>query len=304
MELRHLKYFCAVAEHRSFSAAARQLNVSQSGVSGQIQDFERDLGFALLRRNKREVALTPEGLVFYDEAREILNRASRAVEMASKVSKGETGRLIIGLCGPVTAPFLPKLIRSFRKSHPGVTVSLRERLPIEQMDALLNKEIDIGFSRGIRPDIKHLIQHELLFREPIVAAIPRAHPLAKLESISVRQLAMEPLLFYGRDAAPEIYDAVTTLCQKAKFSPRIVDCPRSWQSLLTMVEAGEGIALIPHCVQYLQSNDTVFHRLRESSCHIDALMAWRTEGLTRIQQGFLQLIRSKKGEFQRHINKT
>ena len=195
---RCVKYFCAVAEHRSFSAAARQLNVSQSGVSGQIQDFERELGFALLRRNKREVALTPEGLVFYDEARGILDHASRAVEMASNVSKGETGRVVIGLCGPVTAPFLPKLIRGFRKSHPGVTVSLRERLPVEQTDALLNKEIDIGFSRGVRPDVKHLIQHELLFREPIIAAAPRAHPLAKLESISVRQLAGEPLLFYCR----------------------------------------------------------------------------------------------------------
>ena len=97
---------------------------------------------------------------------------------------------------------------------------------------------------------------------------------------------------------------MTTLCQRAKFSPKIVDTPRSWQSLLTMVEAGEGIALIPQCVQYLQANDTVFLRLRENSCHIDALIAWRAEGLTRVQQGFLELIRSKRGEFQRHINQT
>ncbi|MFC5863505.1 LysR substrate-binding domain-containing protein [Acidicapsa dinghuensis] len=112
------------------------------------------------------------------------------------------------------------------------------------------------------------------------------------------------MLVYYREAAPEIYDAITLLCQKAKFSPRIVDTPRSWQSLLTMVEAEEGIALIPHCVQYLRSNDIVFRRLRESACHVDALIVWRSKGLTRVQQSFLDLIRSRRTEFQKHINKT
>jgi DNA-binding transcriptional LysR family regulator len=304
MELRHLKYFCAVAEQRSFSAASRQLNVSQSGVSGQILDLERELGFTLLRRNKREVALTPEGATFYNEARGILDRAARAIEMASKVAKGESGRVAVGLCGPVTAPFLPKLIRAFRKLHPGVTLSLHERHPVEQLDALLNQEIDIGFARGVRPDLKHLIQHELLFREPIVVAIPKCHALASRDRVQIKQLAKEPLLFYFREAAPEIYDAVTTLCQKARFSPLIVDTLRSWQSLLTMVEAEEGIALIPHCVQYLRSNDVVFRRLQDNPCHVDALIAWRANGLTRPQQAFLELVRSKRTEFQTHIDKT
>jgi DNA-binding transcriptional LysR family regulator len=304
MELRHLKYFCAVAEQRSFSAASRQLNVSQSGVSGQILDLEHELGFALFRRNKREVALTAEGAAFYEEAREILDRTSRAVEIASKVAQGVCGRVAVGLCGPVTAPFLPKLIRSFRKLHPGVTLSLRERHPVEQLDALLNQEIDIGFARSIRPDLKHLVQHELLFREPIIAAIPKAHALSSLDTVPIRQLAKERLVFYFREASPEIYDAITTLCQKARFSPRIVDTPRSWQSVLTMVEAEEGIALIPHCVQYLRSDDVVFRRLREQQCHVDALIAWRAHGLTRPQQALLELLRSKKADFQKHIDRT
>jgi DNA-binding transcriptional LysR family regulator len=302
MELRHLRYFCAVAEQRSFSVAARQLNVSQSGVSGQIQDLERELGFPLFRRNRRDVALTPEGVVFYDEARGILDRTTRAVEMATSHSKGESGRIVVGLCGPVTAPFLPKLIRAFRKRHPKATLALRERLPSEQTDALLNKEIDIGFARSVRPEAKSLLRCELLFREPVIAAIPRGHALAKLDDISVKQLAREPLVLYCREAGPEIFNAIVLACQKAHFSPRIADTPRSWQSLLTMVEAEEGIGLIPHCVQHLRADEVVFKRLRENSCHVDALVAWRADGLTRLQQSFLEQIRSRRADFQRLID--
>jgi DNA-binding transcriptional LysR family regulator len=302
MELRHLKYFCAVAQHKSFSIAARHLNVSQSGVSGQVQDLERELGFPLLRRNKRAVALTAEGIVFYDEAKDILARASRAVEMASQAAKGESGHLTVGLCGPVTAPFLPKLIRTFRIKHPAVKLSIRERLPSEQLDALLNGVIDIGFTRGVRAEIRHLIHHELLFREPIVAAIARSHPLSKLDTVPVRRLAREPLLLYWRDAAPEIYDTITSLCQKARFSPRVADTPRSWQSLLTMVEAEEGIGLIPHCVQYLRSDDIVFRPLN-MPCHVDALVVWRAESTSRLQQSFLDLLQAKKPELQKTVNR-
>lgn len=304
MELRHLKYFCAVAQHKSFSIAARHLNVSQSGVSGQVQDLERELGFTLLRRTKREVALTSEGAVFFEEARDILARASRAVEMASQASKGESGRLTIGLCGPVTAPFLPKLIRTFRKKFPAVTLAIRERLPSEQLDALLNEEIDVAFARGVRPEIRHLIHHDLLFREPIVAAIPRAHPLAKLDVVPIGRLAGEPLLLYCREGSPEIYDAITSLCQKGKFSPRVADTPRSWQSLLTMVEAEEGIGLIPRCVQFLRADDVVFRHLPTGSCHVDALVAWRAESTSRLQQSFLDLLRAKKSELQKMTNRS
>ena len=143
MELRHLRYFCAVAEHRSFTVAARQLNVSQSGVSGQVRDLEKEIGVTFLHRGKREVALTPEGLAFFHEAREILMRSERAVDIAMRASKGQSGRLTVGLCGPVTASCLPKAIRTFRKQFPGVALSLREHAPAEQVDALLRPD-DVG----------------------------------------------------------------------------------------------------------------------------------------------------------------
>jgi DNA-binding transcriptional LysR family regulator len=296
MELRHLRYFCAVAEERSFTAAGR-LNVSQSGVSGQIRDLEREIGVTLLRRNQREVALTPEGAAFLGEARDILARAERAVEIARKASHGQFGKLTVGLCGPVTALFLPKLIRTFRKQYPGVALSLKERAPFEQVDALLNSEIDVGFTRTVPVEAKHLIKYELLFREPVVAAIAKDNPLAKEEKISVPRLAGEALVLYSREAGPDIFDPIIAMCRRARFTPKVIATIASWQSVLTFVEAGEGIALIPACVQQLRSNDVVFRPLQDGACRLDAIVAWRRDETNAARESVLVMLREKRAEW-------
>ena len=176
MELRHLRYFCAVAEHQSFTLAARRLHVSQSGVSGQVRDLEREIGVKLLQRTPREVSLTPEGAVFLREAREILKHSERAVELALRASRGQFGKLTIGLCGPATAPFLPRLIRSFRKSQPGVNISLKDVDPMHQPELLSQGAIDIGFTRSMPPQFRSLLHSEVLFSEPLVAVLPKGHP--------------------------------------------------------------------------------------------------------------------------------
>jgi DNA-binding transcriptional LysR family regulator len=299
MELRHLRYFCAVAEHGSFTTAARQLNVSQSGVSGQVRDLEKEIGAALFRRAQREVTLTPEGAVFLREAQEILIRADRAVELALKSSRGESGTLTVGLCGPVTAAFLPKLIRRFRTQFPGVTFALRERAPSEQVEALLNGHIDIAFTRGIPAEAKPLLCHELLFREPLIVALPKGHALTNEPTIKLNRLAKERLVLYCREGAPEVFDSIVAMCKRAKFSPKIGDTPRSWQSILTMVEAGEGIALVPSCVQYLRANDIVFRSLADKRCKVDAIFAWRRNETSAVQDSFLALLRAKRAEAER-----
>ena len=293
MELRHLRYFCAVAEHRSFTYAARQLNVSQSGVSGQVRDLEAEIGVSLLRRNRREVALTPEGVVFFEEAREILQRAQRAVELTLRASRGQTGRLTVGLCGPVTAPILPRIIRRFRKRFPGVVVAIREYTPAEQMDALLRGKIDIGFTRTIPAEARPLIHHEILFRETVVAALPKGHPLAADSTVPLAALAEERIVLYCRDGAPAVFDSIIAMCRKAKFSPRIADTPSSWQAVLTVVEAGEGIALVPECVQHLRAPDVVFRPLLPRGCRMDAIVAWRRADSNAMLEGFLMLLRNR-----------
>jgi DNA-binding transcriptional LysR family regulator len=292
MELRHLRYLCAVAGNLSFTLAARQLHVSQSGVSGQVRELERELGVSLLRRNQREVRLTPEGAVFWEHAKEILSRSEQAMQVTRRTSQGDAGQLRIGLCGPVTALFLPKLVRRFRRRFPGVTLALRERSPSAQVGALLEGSIDIGFTRGVPVESRHLVDQIRLFREPVIAALPKSHPLSAQEAIPVSALATSRLVLYHRAGAPEIYDAILGMCQRAKFSPKLSDSPESWQAVLTMVEAGEGIALLPACVQHLRANDVVFRPLEGKGLQLDVIVISRRREPNATVERFLKLLHS------------
>ena len=304
MELRHLRYFCAVAEEQSFTSAARRLHVSQSGVSGQVRDLERELGVTLLRRNQREVMLTSEGAVFLREAQGILAHAQRAVEIVTRASQGQYGKLTIGLCGPATSPFLPRLIREFRKRQPGVMLSIKDIEPVRQPSALANREIDIGFTRSVPAEFRKTLRSEIYFSEPIVAVLPRGHALEDTDAIQLTQLSQERIILYARESAPELFDAIIAMCRKAKFSPNIVDAPRLWQSVLTMVEAAEGVALVPACVQHLRSNGVSFRPLRDKKCRVDVVLAWRQSDPDAIRDGFLNLLRKSRPDIERAMQES
>jgi DNA-binding transcriptional LysR family regulator len=304
MELRHLRYFCAVAEEQSFTSAARRLHVSQSGVSGQVRDLERELGVTLLRRNQREVMLTAEGAVFLREAQDILTHAQRAVEIVTRASHGQYGKLTIGLCGPATSPFLPRLIREFRRRRPGVMLSLKDIEPAQQPSALANREIDIGFTRSVPGEFRKTLRSEIYFSEPIVAVLPRGHALEDTEAIQLAQLSAERIILYAREGAPELFDAIIAMCRRAKFSPNIVHTPRLWQSVLTMVEAAEGIALVPACVQHLRSNGVSFRALRDKKCQVDVVLAWRQGDPDAIRDGFVNLLRKSRPDIERAMQES
>lgn len=291
MELRHLRYFCAVAEEQSFTAAARRLHVSQSGVSGQIRDLEEEIGATLLRRNRRDVSLTPEGALFLREAQAILARADCAVQMVTRASHGQYGTLSIGLCGPATMPFLPRMIRAFREIQPAVMLTLKDFEPVQQPVALREEKIDIGFTRGIPLEFRKELKSELFFHEPFVVALPKGHAREKEETLQLSQLASENFVLNERESAPEIFDAIVSMCRRARFSPRILDSPKQWQSVLTMVEAGVGIALLPASVQYLRSDNVSFRKLTDRKSQAAVLVAWRRDDPDVIRDGFLTILR-------------
>jgi len=295
MELRHLRYFCSVAEHCSFTRAARQLHVSQSGVSGQVRDLETELGLSLFHRNQHEVRLTAEGVVFLREARDILSRVDEAVELTRQSSQGASGTLTVGLCGPVTAMFLPELVRTFRSQCPEVMVKLRERVPAEQVEALLKGELDVGFTRSVPDAAEPILSCTTLFQEPFLVAVAKDHALATQKSVALTELASSRLILYYREGAPEIHDAVMMLCKRARFTPQLGDSPPSWQSILTMVEAGEGVALVPACVQHL-TGDVVFRPLRGKGPMLDAIAVWRKNETTPVVEKFLKLLFEKAEE--------
>lgn len=294
MELRHLRYFRAVAESQSFTRAARHLHVSQSALSGQVRDLEQELGVVLLRRNHHEVALTPAGAIFLCEAREILAHSERAADMALRASKGQLGDLTIGLCGPSTAPFLPRLIRQFRGAHADVSISLRDITAEYQTEALRAGEIDIGFTRTVRTEYQKLLASEVLFREPILAVLPKGHSLGGERVISLGDLSQEPFVLYFRDGAPEMFDTIIGLCKKQGFSPKIVDSPKLMQSVITLVEADEGVALLPASAQHLRADGVSFHKLQGQDCLIDLVVAWRRNEPCAMRDDFLNLLRKNR----------
>ncbi len=299
MELRHLRYFRAVAEEQSFTLAARRLHVSQSGVSGQVRDLERELGVALFRRTKRSVSLTRQGLAFLPEAIEILDRADRAVEIVRRATSGRSGKLNVGLRGPATAPFLPRLIREFRKMEPGVSLGLKDLDPAHQPEALVNGDIDVGFTRGIPAPLRRTLTSEVFFREPLVAILPQGHSIAEQDSVSMKDLAGECFVLYARENAPELFDAIVSLCKRAGFSPDIVDTPRLWHSVLTMIEAGEGLSVVPASVGHLQTQGVVVRPLSDRGCIVDVVLAWKAAGADPVRQSFLDLLHTHQAEIRR-----
>ena len=268
-------------------------------MSGQVRDLERELGVALFRRTQRTVSLTPEGSAFVHEAQDILDRADRAVEMVMQAAKGRCGRLVIGLCGPATAPFLPRLIREFRKREPGISLSLKDLDPAHQPEALANGEIDVGFTRGIPGSLRGVLSSQVLFREPLAAVVPQGHELAKAESISLKDLARERFILYAREGAPELFDAIVSLCKRARFSPHVGDTPRLWQSVLTMIEAGEGVSVVPLTVQHLRTQGIVFRPLEDRGCMVEVLLAWKADRSDSVRESFLELLRNHGTEIKR-----
>ena len=222
-----------------------------------------------------------------------MDRATYAVRQAAQ---GRCGRLRIGLCGPATAFLLPRLIREFRKRQPNVSLSLKDLDPAQQPEALISGDIDVGFTRGLPAAHRGILASELLFREPLMAVVPRGHPLESAATISLRDLAEDPFILYGRECAPELFDAIVSLCRRARFSPRVSDTPRLWQSVLTLIEAGEGVSVLPACVQQLGSREAAFKPLRNRGCIVDVVVAWRADSPDAVRESFLEMVRNYRSK--------
>lgn len=301
MELRHLRYFCAVAEWQGFSQAARKLHVSQSAISEQIADLENEIGVPLLHRDKRQTSLTAHGEVFLREAKKIIQESEKAIELTRSSMRGEIGTLSIGFFVWGTGSFFPKLVREFRRRHPNVRLSLHELTPSFQMEAFLTGKIDVGFTRPLEPPFDRTLQSELLYEDPIVAVLPKTHPLAK-GPIPIEALAGETFVLCDRMTSPTLFDVIITLCRKAGFSPRITNTSTVWSGVLTLVEAGEGIGLVPLGLRHLMSSKLVFCPLKNSQASVGLVLAWRAnaeEGI--IQRAFLDLVREFRPQIRNSI---
>jgi len=289
MELRHLRYFVAVAEELHFGRAAQKLGMAQPPLSQQIRRLEQELGVLLLQRTKRRVQLTEAGRAFLEEARKTLSQVERAAEAAQRAGRGEVGRLTIGFLGAATYSLLPSILIAFRHRYPDVEVELHELKTSELIAALRERRIQVGFVR--LPVDDKLLTVEPILREELLVALPDRHPLASRAHISFRDLAQEAFLMPPRQLAPTFHEQVLNLSHEAGFTPKLGAEASQLQTIINLVAAGMGISLVPESVQNLAGRGVVFKRLPEPAPTVEIAVAWRRDAHSEVLSAFLSVVR-------------
>jgi DNA-binding transcriptional LysR family regulator len=252
MELRHLRYFVAVAEELHFRRAAERLGIKQPPLSCQIRQLERELGTSLFRRLTRGVELTETGTLLLDEARRILDQVERIKAGVQSRARGETGCIHLGFAGATCfQPLVPGIIRAHRERYPGVLVSPEERNTPLLVAGLRSGEIDVAF---IRPPLRDCegLEVEPLVEEPMVILLPESHPRAGDRSMPLAALAAENLILFPRAVGPGLHDAIIASCQRAGFSCKLSqDSPQILTTVL-MVAAGLGVSIVPQSIAQIR----------------------------------------------------
>lgn len=261
MELRHLRYFLAVAEELSFTRAASRLGIAQPPLSQQISKLERELGVRLLERNSRSVALTRAGVALLAEARTLLGRAEEVRRIVQHVAAGETGAVRIGCIASGISGMLVSALRAFRQAYPAVLPLVYEMEATPQLDALTHRTIDIGFVRTLRP--VEGITLTPLNPEPLVAALPEDHPLAASEHVDLAALANERFVAFPRTAAPDAFDAIVGACTAVGFTPDVAYEAPNDHMLVSLVAAGLGVSLVPRSTTSLHIPGLCYRRLHQ-----------------------------------------
>jgi DNA-binding transcriptional LysR family regulator len=293
MELRHLRYFVAVAEELHFGHAAARLRIAQPPLSRQIRDLEREIGTALFSREHRQVALTHAGAAFLPEARRTLAQAERAQRTAQRAARGEVGRLRVGFVEAATySGVLPEVLGLFRAELPDVGLELFELSSRQQVEALREGRIELGILHSPPHDAAQWLGIERVLKDPMVAALPAGHRLAGRARVALRSLAPEPFLMFHRPDGPGLYDRVIAACQTAGFSPQVAQQAGQLQTLVGLVAAGVGVALVPGSLAQLQRPGVVYRPVSGLAVDMGTWAAWRAAADAPIRDRFLDGLRA------------
>jgi DNA-binding transcriptional LysR family regulator len=272
MELRHLRYFRAVAEELHFGRAAERLHIAQPPLSQQIRQLERELGVALLVRTTRSVELTAAGVAYLSRAVRILDAVDDAGEQARRIAKGVEGQLAIGCVGSATYSLLPRLVRALGETLPGIEVSVRgEMLAPAQLAALAAGEIDLAL---LRPPVPHTgLITETVRRDRLLAALPADHPLAGRHDLLVRELHDEDFIAHAGQGRSVMHSVLTAVCADAGFVPRLRHEVMETSTLVTLVAAGLGVAIVPDPTSALDIGGVAFVPLMPATLGVDLVVA-------------------------------
>ena len=276
MKTRRLQFFMAVAEELSFSRAALRLHVAQPSLSSQIKKLEEEVGARLFDRDKRHVSLTPAGRRFEQRVTTILSLADHAKTEARPTERGQLGTIALGYTAlSMFSTALPHAIRRFRQLQPNVTVTLRELTSLEQLHELGERTLDVGVLRKVDVSAPRGIRIVEWYRTPLMAAIPADHPHAGSASLSLADLKNEAFIMYPRGAGTGIYWQVIDLCTRAGFRPRVVREVLESSTIIGLVAAGVGIAIVPSDMNCIQFAGVAYRRLADSQAHTALYLAQR-----------------------------
>jgi DNA-binding transcriptional LysR family regulator len=291
MDLRRLRYFVATSEELHFGRAAKRLGMSQPPLSMQIRALERELGVTLFDRDRRNVALTAAGDVLLRETRRILAALDHAKLVTQRAAQGLHGALSVGFITPAEYSFLPRLVRTFRQQYPGVTLQLREAMTDTQIEDLKRGELDVGLLYGTVDGPGFSCQ--VIWSEPLVAAIPRKHALAvRASPFSVRRLAGEELVMFPREIAPVLFDEILGFCRAGGFSPKITQEARQTQTIISLVSAGLGIAITPASIRRLERKGVVYRPFREGTPIVRVSAVWSNDRPSQAVINFVAMAQS------------
>ena len=258
MELRHLRYFLAVAEELNFTRAAKRLGMEQPPLSQQIRALEHEVGTALFQRLPRGVALTDAGRSFLADTGAILAQVRQATDNAQRVARGDRGRIRVGMINSAPFhPFVPRLIREFGQRYPEVALTLEEDITPALADAMLAGAIDVAFVRPLLGEAPDLVI-ETLFDEDMVVALPEGHRLTKLRRLPLKALANESFVLFPRPVGSGLYDEILSACRRAGFGPHIGHEVRQVTSIANLVAADLGVSLVPASMQQVLSTGVVY----------------------------------------------
>jgi DNA-binding transcriptional LysR family regulator len=273
IELRHLRYFIAVAEELHFGRAALRLHLAQPPLSQQIRRLEELVGHPLFLRTSRSVRLTAAGEALLERARRVLRSVERDLSEVRSVGRGEVGSLRVGFISSGMLTPLPGMLGRYRRLHPRVDLQLREGFSSEMIRALLDGGIDVGFLRDADP-VEEL-ESETLFSEAFVAVLPSNHRHARRRTLSAAALREEPFVLFTPLAGHLAYEKTASLCEEHGFRPRVVQEAPQWFTVLRLVGAGLGVSLAPACVERIAPPDAVCVRLAGTSIRSNVELAWR-----------------------------
>ena len=292
MELRHLRYFIAVAEELHFTRAAERLHIGQPPLSHAIQVLEADVGARLFERTKRWVRLTEAGKLFLADARRILALSEQATETARRAQRGEAGELRIGFT--FSTPFTPlfaAVINRYRHEYPAVSLILHEMSTLRQLDGLGQRSLDLGFIRPPEVAIPEAIALTTLREDPLVVVLSSAHPLAAQESIAIKDLNGLPFVMYPPNAGTGIYPQIFRLCREAGFAPNIAQQAGEASTIIGLVAAGCGVSILPASFDRIRMDGVSYRPISDRSATTTLLLAQRRDEHSALAEAFVALAR-------------